>query len=138
MTHRIPYYLDGRLFEWTFSVCSAVLGASMLIFPRMAHGSIVKVLIDIVGWPLAAVVFLLVGVASIAALIVNGNSLSIGPRVRSLCAIARAVLWGQFTLSMLHVSVVQGFPSPMVFFFSVFTVAELYVVYRAVLDVRTP
>lgn len=117
-------------------MCSLELGLAMLIWPKMAKGSIVTVLIDIVGWPAAAIVFVLIGLFSVVALIVNGRSLAIGPRVRSICAILRSVLWAQFTLSMLHVSFVQGFPSPMVVFFSVFTAAEFYVVYRAVLDVR--
>lgn len=108
----------------------------MLVWPRMQRGSIVQVLIEIVGGSAASAVFLLVGLFSTIALVVNGNSLAIGPRVRSICAIFRSVLWGQFTLSMAYVSVAQGFPSPMVFFFGVFTAAELYVVYRAVLDVR--
>ena len=136
MTHRIPYYLDGRLFEWTFSVCSLSLGVGMLIWPKMAHGRIVRVLVELVGWPAVALVFFTVGFASIVALIVNGNSWTIGPRVRSICAIIRGILWGQFVTSMVYVSLDQGFPSPMVIFFSVFTASEFYIVYRAVLDVR--
>lgn len=134
--HRLQYYLDGRLFEWTFSFCALVLGTAMFAWPKMAHGSIVKVLIDLIGWPAAAGIFAMVGLASLTALVVNGQSLAIGPRVRSICAIFRSVLWAQFTLSMIYVSIAQGFPSPMVFFFGIFTLSELYVVYRAVLDVR--
>ena len=136
MQHRITYYLDGRLYEWTFSVCSLWLGLSMLVFPSIANGSIVKVLVDLVGWPMVAIIFILVGLASIAALIINGSSHEIGPRVRSICAILRSILWAQFVLSMIYVSKLQGFPSPMVIFFSVFTASEFYVIYRAVLDVR--
>lgn len=136
MEHRAPYYLDGRLFEWTFSLCSLLLGTAMLVWPRVAHGSIMKVLVDLVGWPIVAIVFLLVGLASMSALVANGSSWSLGPRVRSICAIFRAVLWAQFSLSMFYVSVLQGFPSPMLFFFPVFTASEFYIVYRAVLDVR--
>jgi hypothetical protein len=134
--HRLQYYLDGRLFEWAFSTCCLLLGVGMFIWPRIAQGSIVRVLVDVVGWPVIAVIFTLVGFASMLALVVNGNSFAIGPRVRACCAIWRSVLWAQFTLSMIHVSVVQGFPSPMMFFFSVFTLSEFYVIYRAVLDVR--
>lgn len=108
----------------------------MLIWPKMAKGSIVEVIVYFVGWPMVAIIFTAVGLASITALIVNGQSLAVGPRVRSICAIFRSVLWAQFTLSMIGVSATQGFPSPMVFFFSVFTASEFYVVYRAVLDVR--
>lgn len=134
--HGIQYYLDGRLFEWTFSVCCLIFGIGLLVFPTMSRGSIIRLLYDIVGWPLVGVIFFVVGVASVAALIVNGRSMSIGPRVRACCAIWRAGLWSEFALSMAHVSVVEGHLSPMVIFFSVFTASEFYVVYRAVLDVR--
>jgi hypothetical protein len=108
----------------------------MMIYPTIANGTIVKVLLDLVGWPIVALVFIAVGAASIAALIINGNSYAVGPRVRSICAIFRSILWAQFVLSMIYVSQRQGFPSPMIFFFSVFTASEFYVIYRAVLDVR--
>jgi len=136
MMHRAPYYLDGRLFEWTFAACTTLLGLAMFVWPRVANGSIVRVLVELVGWPAIAGIFLVVGMASIGALIANGSSAAVGPRVRSICAIFRAVLWAQFSLSMAHVSVTQGFPSPMLFFFPVFTASEFYIVYRAVLDVR--
>ena len=134
--HGIQYYLDGRLFEWTFSSCCFLFGVGLLTFPTMSRGSIIRLLFDIVGWPAVGVIFLLVGVSSVAALIVNGRSMSIGPRVRACCAIWRAALWSEFSMSMIHVSLAEGHLSPMVIFFSVFTASEFYVVYRAVLDVR--
>lgn len=134
--HRIPYYLDGRLFEWTFSIASFIFGIGLLAMPGMARGSIIRLLVNIVGWPAVGIIFLLVGSASVTALTVNGHSWAIGPRVRSVCAILRSVLWGEFALSMARVSYEEGHLSPMVIFFSIFTLSELYVVYRAVLDVR--
>jgi hypothetical protein len=128
--------MDGRLFEWTFSTCCLIFGIGLLLMPTMAKGSIIRLLVGLVGWPAVGVIFFVVGVLSISALIANGNSLSVGPRVRSVCAICRSVLWGEFALSMVQISLIEQHLSPMVIFFSVFTASEFYVAYRAVLDVR--
>lgn len=133
----IIYYLDGRRVEWTASVFLITLGVAMLVWPKIAHGSILQVLVGNIGAIGAALLFIVTGLISIAALIVNGRSLKIGPHVRSIIAILRMVIWASFTLSMYRVSIEQGFPSPMVFFFGYFTIAEAYTPYRAVLDVRT-
>jgi hypothetical protein len=134
--HGLQYYLDGRQFEWTFSFICLLLGVSMFVWPKTAHGSIMRVLVELVGWPIIAAVFFIVGFTSMIALVANGQSLAIGPRVRAVSAIARSTLWMQFTLSMTIVSIDQGFPSPMLFVWPVVAASEFYVVYRAVLDVR--
>lgn len=136
MRHSFQYYLDGRLFEWSFSACSLLFGLVLLAVPSTSRGSIIRPLFDLVGWPAIGMIFLVVGVASVVALVVNGRSMSIGPRVRACCAIWRAALWSEFALAMTQVSYNEGHPSPMIIFFSVFTASEFYVVYRAVLDVR--
>lgn len=119
------------------AVAMIALGVAMLLWPRMMHGSILQILLEILTSQIAAVLFLVLGMLRMAALIANGHSLRAGPRIRSWCAIVTAVLWAQFTLSMGKVSIEQGFPSPMVFFWSSFTFAEIYIAYRAVLDVRS-
>lgn len=132
----ITYYLDGRLYEWIMATAMIELGIAILTWPRIAYGSILQVTLQYIPAPAVAFVFLVVGMSRMAALIANGNSLRIGPRIRSWCAIMTAVLWAQFAFSMGRVSIEQGFPSPMVFFWASFTFAEIYIAYRAVLDVR--
>ena len=139
----ITFYLDARLFEWAFSVPMIFLGVSILIWPAIAHGSILHVLVTSVGAVLpradiwTALIFIAVGITGIVALIANGSSLRVGPRLRSLSAVIRSVLWLTFTLSMIRVSIEQGFRSPMVFFWSSFIVTEVYISFRAALDVRS-
>lgn len=133
----ITYYLDGRHIEWAVSAFLITLGAAILIWPVIAHGSILNVLVSNFGSLAVAFIFIITGTVGIVALIVNGRSLKAGPHARSLMAIVRMVIWASFTLSMFRVSLNQGFPSPMVFFFGYFTLAEAYTPYRAVLDVRT-
>lgn len=132
----ITYYLDGRRLEWAMSASLLTVGAAMLVWPKIAHGSILQVLVGNIGSLGTALLFIISGVVGIVALIINGRSLTIGPHARSLIAIVRMVIWASFTLSMIRISVEQGFPSPMVFFFAFFTLAEAYTPYRAVLDVR--
>lgn len=130
-------YLDSRLFEWTKSMALLLIGLAMLVWPVMSHGTILQILVGILGGQGTAIFFVIVGLCSGAALIANGQSLWIGPWTRSLGAAVRATIWTSFTLSMLRVSVEQGFPSPMVFFFGIFAIVEVFISYRAVLDVRS-
>lgn len=119
------------------SASLVTVGVTMLVWPKVSHGSILQVLVGNIGSFGTALLFVVSGLVGIAALIINGRSLKIGPHARSLIAIVRMVIWASFTLSMVRVSFDQGFPSPMVFFFGFFTIAEAYTPYRAVLDVRT-
>lgn len=133
----LTHHLDGRLHEWAMATGMMMLGVLMLIYPKMSKGSIIQVLLQFVNSTIAALVFLFIGIFTVIALIANGSSLRIGPRIRSIMAISRSVLWAQFTLSMIKVSLEQEFPSPMVPFWLIFTLAEIYISYRAALDVRS-
>ena len=129
--------MDGRQLEWAMSAFLITLGVAMLVWPAISHGSILQVLVGNIGALGTALLFIIVGMIGIAALIVNGQSIKIGPHARSIMAIVRMVIWASFTISMSRVSLQQGFPSPMVFFFGYLTLAEAYTPYRAVLDVRS-
>lgn len=134
---RITYYLDGRLYEWVMSANMVALGITIFGWPRVSNGSILTVLVGAIGGTATAMVFLAVGLVRAGALIANGQSMWIGPRIRSFGASVASVLWASVVISMAQVSVMQGFPSPMVIFFSAFTGAEVYISYRAALDVRS-
>lgn len=133
----ITYYMDGRQIEWAMSAFLITLGVAMLVWSAIARGSILQVLVGNIGAIGTALLFIIIGMIGIVALVVNGRSIKIGPHARSIMAIVRMVIWASFTLSMSRVSLQQGFPSPMVFFFGYLTLAEAYTPYRAVLDVRT-
>lgn len=133
----ITYYLDGRQLEWFVSAFLITTGIAMMVWPKVIGGSILHVLVGNLGGSTTAMLFVVIGVIGVIALIINGRSLKIGPQARSLIAIVRMVIWASFTLSMFRVSIEQGFPSPMVFFFYFLTMAEAYTPYRAVLDVRS-
>lgn len=137
VSRSITYYLDGRQLEWLVSAFLITTGVAMVVWPEVSHGSILQVLVGNIGAVATALLFVIIGVVGIAALIVNGRSRKVGPHARSLISIVRLVIWASFTLSMFRVSLAQGFPSPMVFFFYFLMMAEAYTPYRAVLDVRS-
>ena len=109
----------------------------MALFPKMMHNSIAQILIQSLGDTGTTILFVVVGLLGIAALIANGSSLKVGPHIRSITAIIRMAIWFSFVIAMTKISIVQGFPSPMVFFFGTLTLVEAYTPYRAVLDVRS-
>lgn len=130
-------YLDGRQLEWWASISLFLTGSGMLYWPAMLRNSISSVLIASIGGTQTALLFAIVGLFGMAALVANGSSLKVGPHIRSITAIIRMAIWASFVLAMGRISIVQGFPSPMVFFFGMLALIEAYTPYRAVLDVRS-
>lgn len=133
---KIANHIDMRAFEWFFSIPMVQFGIYMLAVPAAMNGSILRVLVLSIGGTLAALLFICTGITGIVALIANGNSERIGPRLRAFCAMLRAVIWLTFVLSMLRVSEQQPWVSPMVFFWFWFMVAEVWIAHKAGQDVR--
>lgn len=132
----VTHYFDNRQLEWAMSASLLTAGMAMLVWPIIAHGSILQVLVHSIGTAGVTITFIVIGLLGMAALVANGASVKTGPHIRSITAIVRAVIWTSFVLSMVQVSIEQGFPSPMVIWFAYIMLAELYTSYRAVLDVR--
>lgn len=139
MMVRIAYYVDGtRLLEWAVSIPLVVLAFLLFRWPQMTSAPAFRLFAEWAPGELIGVSFLICGVSCIVALLVNGSSASIGPRIRSWCALARAVLLIQFGISSLQAGFEQNFPYTVTPFWFSFALAELWVAYRAVLDVRNP
>jgi predicted neutral ceramidase superfamily lipid hydrolase len=134
--HKRSDHFYWRLHEWVMTMCLFLTGTAMLLSPQMKNGSILHELERFLTGPQIAWLFFILGATSIMALIANGNSMIIGPRVRSFCAIMRMIIWSQFAVAMLQISSrpPQDWLSPMVIFFGVFSWAEYYVAYRAIMD----
>lgn len=136
--NRINYYLDGRLFEWVMSVSMMLLAIEIFIWPYTLQASAFQWAVQVMPEEFVGGVLLGAGIFRCGALIANGSSMVIGPRVRALAAICGATIWFQFGLALVKLSIDQNFPSPGIPFWFMFTLAELRITYRAVLDVRTP
>lgn len=133
---RINYYLDGRLFEWTMSASMLLVSAEIFVWPETLKASAFQWITRVMSPDFIGVTLLIAGLMRTFALIANGSSLSMGPRLRSVGAIAGAVMWVQFGIALVKLSTEQHFPSPGIPFWFMFTLAELRIAYRAVLDVR--
>ena len=133
----IRHYIEGRLLEWTNSLAFSALGISVFVWPKTATNPAFHLFASVMPSELIGAVLLACGFACIAALIANGDSKAIGPRVRSYTALLRSILLFQFGLSTLQSSLAQGFPYTVVPFWFLMALAEIWVAYRAVLDVRT-
>lgn len=133
---RIVYYIDGRLFEWTMTLGKLVLGIQLFFLPEMMKMVPFQWIGLFIGPKTLAFLMVLTGLIRLGALIANGASLVIGPYLRSLMALFASALWLEFGISFLIGSIHRGFGGPIPFWF-VFSISEMYIVYRAVLDVRS-
>lgn len=133
---RIQYYLDGRLFEWTFSGGAFWLGMSTLVWPESITTGAFTQLVSVMSPGVVVAYALAVSIAGFAALLTNGRSLVWGPIVRSVCATGRAYLWSQMAYALFLVGMTRPTPSIGLGFWAVFAVAELYVAFRAMVDVK--
>lgn len=132
----IAYYLNGRLFEWTMSLGTVTLGLQLAVLPDSMKSTPFRWLAEVIGTDFLAAVLLLVGFARLGALAANGASLKIGPYLRSIGAMVSAAIWFEFGYSFTLGAVKRGYGGPVLFWF-IFALAEMFVVYRAVLDVRS-
>ena len=134
---RLRYYIEGRLLEWTNSVAFGALGICVLVWPKTATNPAFQLFAWVLPTAIIGLVLIACGFSCIAALVANGSSKVFGPRVRAWTALLRSMLLFQFGLSTLQSSVAQGFPFTVVPFWFLMALAEIWVVYRAVLDVRS-
>lgn len=137
MFNRVTYLLDGRLFEWTFAIASLGLAVEILVWPDTVQASAFRW--STLAWGhsvLMGIVFLVVSVSRLVALAFNGRSEFVGPLTRSIMAGVSAVMWAQFALALFLLGMAQGLPSPGLPFWVMFSLAEIYTAYRAMIDVR--
>jgi hypothetical protein len=113
------------------------LGIEILLVPDVALAPSFR-LLSLTTPKLAIDLFLIFfGVLRIAALISNGRSTVHGPRLRAIGAIAGALLWAQFDISIAYSVLIDAAtpPAATAFWFS-FIFGELYSAYRAAGDVQ--
>lgn len=137
MLERLRHYFENRLLEWVNAFAFSFLGCAVFIWPKTSTNPAFHLFMAFLPPPVAALIMLACGLFCIAALLTNGYSPVIGPRIRAWSAFLRAMLLLQFGVSTLEASYNQGFPFTVVPFWFLMAFAEIWVSYRAVLDVRT-
>ncbi len=136
--NRLSYHIDGRLFEWAMSIPVVMVSLMLFVWPQIAEAPAFHLFANLVPVKIIGIVLLICGVTCIVALLVNGASMVLGPRVRAWAALIRSMLWLQFFISTLQAGIEQGYPYTVTPFWITFALAEVWVAYRAVLDVRSP
>ena len=131
----LRYYVDGRLFEWVVTVAMLCLAAETVGWPETLKASAFKWIALVMPGHFAEAFLFCVGWVRLIGLLLNGHQIAgirIGPILRSVTAIACAVMWVQFVTALFELSMRQGFPSPGIPFWTMFVFGELYTAYRAV------
>lgn len=136
MLRRVTYLLDGRLFEWSLNAATLWLAYVAIRWPNSITIGAFKHLTDFIDGDRLAILALILGVSGQIALIMNGRSFIVGPVVRSTCAVGRAFIWSQMGYSLYLLGLQQEAPSIGFGFWVIFTLSELYVAYRAMIDVQ--
>lgn len=135
MLARIKYLLDGRLYEWTFSAAVLWLAVEVFQEPAIIREGMFHRLLDYMSVDTVIAYSFVISTVGMGALATNGYSKIMGPIVRSICATGRAFLWSQFGYA-LHLLTGHDTRATTTGFWVLFTLAELYVAYRAMSDVQ--
>ena len=126
------YYVKGRVFEWTMALAMLFAGLELLIWDNVLTFGAFKWMLLVMSQKWIGTIMLFLGWIRLSSLMFNGQLLfgrKVGWFVRAGCAVASAVLWSQFALALVALSIDQGFPSIGLPFWSMFVVAELLVTY---------
>jgi len=110
----------------------ALVGLEIIIWPNTIDSSAFRDLNMVMSERSLTFLLLLIGWARCSALMLNGQRLmgaKLGPYTRAICSIASAVIWVQFAMALIELSIAQGYPSPGIPFWSMFTLGELYAAY---------
>lgn len=136
---KIDYMLYGRVYEWWRSLAMIELALEIFGWRDVLKASAFQWLLLIMSTAFVGWFMLILGMLCVVALLLNGHSIydvKVGPYLRSSIAILCAAMWVQFALALLRLSVLQGFPSPGVPFWSMAVFAELYIAYKAVFNAQ--
>lgn len=127
---------EGKFFEWAMSLMFCAVSVHVLIWPASLHSDPFKYAVLATNANVVAFWLLALATVRIAALIVNGRSTVIGPRIRAWGSLLGAVTLLQMFFSMVLNIVPSSPPSIGLPILSTLFVAELYSAFRAATDVR--
>ena len=132
---RFNYYVEGRAFEWVLALSMLMISVEVFIWPDMMKTGAFSIVIMMVSTHTVGVVLFLLGWAKCAGLMLNGQSVAgvkAGPYIRAGASVLSSIMWGQFTLAVLRISIERGRPSVILSMLFMFTIGEIYVAYTTV------
>lgn len=132
-------YVNGRLFEWVMTLNMLGMAVEIYIWPGTLRSSVFVLTAGTLGTNFIGAFCTAVGLLRFVALMLNGHKvwgLRVGPWIRSIASVFCAAMWGQFSLGLIHYSIVMDIPSPGIPLWSLITLGELYIAYRAIHHAR--
>ncbi len=132
MTKNINYYVEGRVFEWVMGLSMATVGIEIIVWPNTIDASAFRDLNLVISERALTFLLLFIGWSRCSALMLNGQRLmgiKLGPYIRAAMSIFAAMIWVQFAMALVELSVSRGTPSPGIPFWTLFTAGELYAAY---------
>lgn len=136
---RLNYYVEGRVFEWVLTFSMLFLSLEIIICPNVLQSGLFTIILIGVSSKSVATILFVLGWAKGCGLMLNGQkvaNIKAGPYIRAGASVLSGVMWGQFTLALLEVSIERGRPAIVLPFFFMFTIGELYVAYTTVKNAR--
>jgi hypothetical protein len=134
------YYVEGRVFEWVMSVAMIAVAVEILIWPQTAENNAFFWMSPWLSHGNIAMLLMTIGWMRCAALMLNGQRMfgsKLGPFIRAAGSVLSAFLWSQFAVTLLAASINQGYPSPGLPFWTMFTFGEVYAAYTTVKNGRS-
>lgn len=107
-------------------------GVELLIWDNVLTFGAFHWMLRIISQKWIGTLLFFIGWIRVSALMFNGQMLfgrKFGWMIRAICAVLSASLWAQFALSLLELSITQGFPSVGIPFWGMFVFSELLVAY---------
>jgi hypothetical protein len=132
---RINYFAEGRALEWVLALSMLLLAGEALIWPDTLRAAAFNIVLLVLSSRSIGVLLLMLGWAKAAGLMLNGQKVAgfpAGPYIRAITSALSAIMWSQFALALLRVSIERGRPSVVMPFFFMFALGELYVAYTTV------
>jgi hypothetical protein len=133
--------IERRLFEWAGALMFIGLGVELLFIPTSIGSSAFRYMLEVMPPTALVVIYLAVGQARLALLIVNGKyaiTRKFGPPGRAACSMLSAIVLLQMDAALLRLHFETGMPpSPGIPIYSVLFLTELFSTYRAAADGRS-
>lgn len=127
----IVVHFENRLSELSMAMVMLAIAGWISVFPSVIADGAFRYLNNFMGRESLMLFFFMFGIARLAALVANGHWQYWGPIIRSACALAAAVLFGQMTLALINLSA-EGIDPPIsTGVYGVLALFELISMYRA-------
>ncbi len=130
-------HFEHRLFETSMALSQIAIGVLLMLSPRSVGTSGMRYLVYYIPAELVMVTFLLVGIARMVALVLNGHWKPGGAYTRSIGAALGALLWTVWAAAFCQINIVEGVPlAPVIALLGVLVFFEVVSMYRALLGVK--